>query len=118
MGDMTFARRCADLFARGSGVYHGAIYEDGFLLYLAVCEDTARLWAESLGATQYACSEDGMVWAFVMRGDPEVLLALATIVGEAIHSDWEGLATLQDNRQLDDCTIDRFRSRLHRRGDR
>lgn len=102
MSDTTLAKRAADHFARSSSnIYHGSIYEDGVLLYLIVGETTAQQWAKALTATEYAWSEDGLVWAYILRGVPETQVAQATVIGEVIHSDWGKRATLQDNRYLD-----------------
>ena len=116
MSNTAAARIAADFFARNSSnIYHGAIYEDGLLLYLAVGEETAQQWAKALTATEYARSEDGLVWAFILRGSPETHVAQATVIGEVIHSDWGKRATLQDNRYLDANTIDLFLTLLTRR---
>lgn len=116
MSNTTAAKTAADFFAQhSSNIYHGSIYEDGLLLYLTVGEQTAQQWAKALAATEYAQSEDGFSWAFILRGDPEMQVAQATVVGEVIHSDWNKRATLQDNRCLDAYTIDLFLSRINRR---
>jgi hypothetical protein len=116
MSNTTAARIAADFFAQSSSnIYHGAIYEDGLLLYLTVGEKTAQQWAKALTATEYAQSEDGLVWAFILRGVPDTQVARATVIGEVIHSDWGKRATLQDNRYLDANTIDRFLTLLTRR---
>ncbi len=116
MSNTTAAKIAADFFARSSSaIYHGAIYEDGLLLYLIVGETTAQQWAKALTATEYAWSEDGLVWAYILRGDPEMQVALATLIGEFNHSDWGKRATLQDNRYLDANTIDLFQTLLTRR---
>ena len=116
MSDTTLAEQAADFFARSSSnIYHGAIYDDGLLLYLTVGEEAAQEWAKALTATEYARSEDGLVWAFILRGDPETQVSQVTVLGEVIHSDWGKRATLQDNRYLDANTIDSFLTLITRR---
>jgi hypothetical protein len=116
MSNTTAAKIAADFFAQNSSnVYHGSIYEDGLLLYLTVGEQTAQQWARALTSTEYAQSENGFSWAFILRGVPETQVAQATVIGEVIHSDWGQRATLQDNRCLDANTIDHFLSLINQR---
>jgi hypothetical protein len=73
------AKIAANLFTNQSdNIYHGSVYQDGVLLYLVVSERTARKWADALKATKlpseceladYACSDDGLVWCLVLRGN-------------------------------------------------
>jgi len=116
MSNTTAAKIAADFFAQhSSNIHHGSIYEDGLLLYLTVGEQTAQQWARALTATEYAQSEDGFSWAFILRGVPQTQVAQATVIGEAIHSDWGKRATLRDNRYLESNTINRFLSLINRR---
>jgi hypothetical protein len=120
------AKRAADFFTRATDtIYHGAIYDDGIILYLCVGDETAKKWVEAWQATaqqwaklekgakllqaiEYARSTDGLVWAFILRGLPEALAVKASLLGETIHSDWSRWATLQDNQDRDHDTIDSF----------
>ena len=101
------AQVAADFVSQYSNnIYSGSIYDDGLLLFLAVTANTAQQWLESLQATEYAQSKDGLVWAFILRGVPELQVRRASIIGKRHHPDWEKYAMISDNRDKDDHTID------------
>jgi hypothetical protein len=101
------AQVAADFVSQyANNIYSGSIYDDGLLLFLAVTANTAQQWVESLKATEYAQSKDGLLWAFILRGVPELQVARASIIGERHHPDWEKYAMITDNRDKDDHTID------------
>jgi len=87
--------------------YHEALYDDGIVLYLAVDADTADKWAAAFPNADYAQSDDCTIWAFILRGVPDLYEVQVPMIGARIHSDWH-LATLQDNRQMDHNTLDWF----------
>jgi hypothetical protein len=98
----------ADYFAaRSDNITHCTLYSDGVILYLAVSDQTAQRWIDRLDATEYARSQDGLVWALIIRGDPTIEQARAYAVGEKIHGKLRH-ATYQDNRGSDANTIEKF----------
>jgi hypothetical protein len=44
----------------------------------------------------YACSDDGLVWCFVLRGNPAIWAGRAFTIGEQLQKDWEQRATLME----------------------
>jgi hypothetical protein len=105
----------ADHFAnRSDNITHCAIYDDCIFLYLAISDSTAHRWIDRLRATECARSEDGLVWAIILRGDPEMEQTRAFFAGEKIHGDAWREATWQDNRGKDANTIDGFVTLLKR----
>ena len=71
-------------------------------------------WIDRLRATECARSEDGLIWAIILRGDPEMEQTRAYFAGEKIHGDAWREATWQDNRGKDHNTIDSVLALLKR----
>lgn len=109
----TQAEYAADWYAKyGNDVYAGTQYADGMILYLTVGEDTGKQWIEALARedirVEHARSDDGMVLAFIVRGNPDLIGIQLSIIGESTHKDWKQYARLKDNRWNDLDTIDSF----------
>jgi hypothetical protein len=111
----TDAKCAANFMAQRSADthYHGALYHDGIVLYLAVDADTADKWAAAFPNAEYDQSDDCSIWVFILRGAPDLYEVQVAWIGERIHSDWH-LATLQDNRHMDHNTIDWFMKLVRR----
>ena len=97
-----------------SDLHHASIYDDGLLLCLIVDENAAHLWAIVLNTTEYGQSKDGMLWVFILRGDPDELFAVVGALGATRYPDWYQLASYKDNRELDAHLIDQFVARVRR----
>jgi hypothetical protein len=104
-----FATKCASPI-----FYHCGIYDNGLCLCLCVGEEAAREWAIVLNTTEYAQSKDGMLWVFIVRGNPDELFAAAGALGATRHTDWEKHATFKDNRHMDDHLLDQWLALVRR----
>ena len=59
------AKEADNFFSRtGTTIYHGAINDEGIILYLVIDEDVAHRWAKEMATTDFARSDDGLAWAF------------------------------------------------------